>query len=166
MRGVVAHFRELDALVEAIEALKAERFEKVTVYTPTPRHEIAEAVKPPISPVRRVTLIAALAGATFGYWVAIWTSEYWPLVVGGKAFGSWIPYTIISFEMMVLVGGLATVGAMFYYARIPRLVAAVGYDPRFSMADFGIWVEDDPGRLQHAEDLLRRAGATEVRGER
>lgn len=166
MRGVVANFRELDALCDAIEALKKEKYQKVTVFTPTPRHEIEEAVKPPRSPVRRVTLIAALAGATFGYWIAIWTSEYWPLVVGGKAFGSWIPYTIISFEMMVLVGGLATVGAMFYYAGIPRLVATVGYDPRFGMGDFGIWVEDAPEKLAAVEALMRQHGATEVRGER
>ena len=46
---------------------------------------------------------------TFGYWIAIWTSDYWPLVVGGKAIASWIPYTIIGFEVMVLVGALATV---------------------------------------------------------
>lgn len=165
MRGVVARFRELDSLCEAIEDLKREKFERVTVYTPAPRHEIMDAVKAPTSPVRRVTLISALAGATFGYWVAIWTSEYWPLVVGGKAFGSWIPYTIISFEMMVLVGGLSTVAAMFYYSRIPRLVTTVGYDPRFSMSDYGIWVEDAPERLQAAESLLRRHGAVEVRGE-
>jgi hypothetical protein len=166
MRGIVAHFRELDSLCEAIEDLKKEKYQHVTVYTPTPRHEIDDAVKPPTSPVRRVTLISALLGATFGYWVAIWTSEYWPLVVGGKAFGTWIPYTIISFEMMVLIGGLSTVGAMFYYAGIPRLVATVGYDPQFGMNEFGIWVEDTPERLPAAEALLKRHGASEVRGER
>jgi hypothetical protein len=165
MRGLVAHFRELDALCGAIEDLKKERFDKVTVYTPTPRHEIEHAVAPPRSGVRRYTLIGALCGATFGYWVAIWTSEYWPLVLGGKAFGSWIPYTIISFEMMVLVGALSTVAGMFINSRIPRLVATVGYHPRFSGSDYGIWVEDAPERLSAAEALLRRHGASEVRGE-
>jgi hypothetical protein len=165
MRGLVAHFRELDALCEAIEDLKKERFDNVTVYTPTPRHEIEHAVAPPRSGVRRYTLIGALCGATFGYWVAIWTSEYWPLVLGGKAFGSWIPYTIISFEMMVLVGALSTVAGMFINSRIPRLVATVGYDPRFSGGDYGIWVEDTPERLPQAEALLRRHGAAEVRSE-
>jgi hypothetical protein len=166
MRGIVAHFRELDALVDAIEDLKKEKFQHVTIYTPTPRHEIDAAVKAPPSPVRRVTLITALLGATMGYWVAIWTSEYWPVVSGGKAYGTWIPFTIISFEMMVLVGGLSTVAALFYYARIPRLVATVGYDPEFGMSDFGLWVEDAPERLPAAEALLKRHGASEVRGER
>jgi hypothetical protein len=164
MRGVLANFKELDALCEAIEGLKKEKFTQVTVYTPTPRHEIEDAVAAPMSPVRRFTLIGALLGATFGYWVAVWTSEYWPLQVGGKAIASWIPYTIIAFEMMVLVGGLATVAGMFINSRIPRLTSTIGYDPRFSHGDYGIWVEDAPERLSAAEALLRKHGASEVRG--
>ena len=42
-------------------------------------------------------LIGGLLGVTFGYWVAIWISDYWPLVVGGKPVASWVPYTIIGF---------------------------------------------------------------------
>jgi hypothetical protein len=164
MRGVLANFKELDSLCEAIEGLKKEKFTQVTVYTPTPRHEIEDAVAAPMSPVRRFTLIGALLGATFGYWVAVWTSEYWPLQVGGKAIASWIPYTIIAFEMMVLVGGLATVAGMFINSRIPRLTPTIGYDPRFSHGDYGIWVEDAPERLRAAEALLRKHGASEVRG--
>jgi hypothetical protein len=166
MRGLVAHFKELDSTCEAIEALKHERFEQVTVYTPTPRHEIEHAVHPTPSPVRRFTLIGALLGASFGYWVAIWTSDYWPLVTGGKAIASWIPYTIIAFEMMVMVGALSTVAGMFINSRIPRLTMTVGYDPRFSGGDYGIWVEAPPERLGQAEALLKRHGAVEVRGER
>ena len=55
------------------------------------------------------TLIGGLLGASFGYWIAIWSSDYWPLVVGGKAIASWIPYTVFGFELMVLIGSLATV---------------------------------------------------------
>jgi hypothetical protein len=165
MRGIVAHFRELDSLCHAVEDLKKENYRRVTVYTPTPRHEIEHAVGAPTSVVRRFTLIGALSGATFGYWVAVWTSDYWPLVVGGKAFASWIPYTIIAFEMMVLVGSLATVAGMFVNSRIPRLVSSVGYDPRFSGGDYGIWVEDSPERLAAVERLMQKHGASEVRGE-
>ena len=71
-------------------------------------------------------------GVTFGYWIPIWISDYWPLVVGGKAIASWVPFTILGFEVMVLVGGLATVFAMFGFAGIPRLTMTVGYDARFS----------------------------------
>src|SRR5215213_5221205 len=124
--GVLAAFRELDAAVDAIEDLRNQKITQFTVYTPTPRHEIEHALQPPPSPVRKYTLIGGALGVTFGYWMAIWTSEYWPLVVGGKAVASWIPYTIIGFEVFVLVGALSTVAAMFIHSRIPKIVATVG----------------------------------------
>ena len=166
MQGVIGAFRELDAAVHAVEELKKSRIGDVTVYTPTPRHELEEALGNPPSPVRRFTLVGGLLGVTFGYWISIWSSEYWPLVTGGKAIGSWIPYTIIGFEVFVLVGALSTVFGMFYVSRIPRLTMTVGYDPRFSHGDFGVWVECPPDKLAAAEDLMRRHGAVEVRGER
>ena len=166
MQGVLAAFHELDAAVHAIEELKQKRIGDVTVYSPTPRHELEEAVGSPNSPVRRFTLVGGLCGVTFGYWIAIWTSNYWPLVTGGKAIASWIPYTIIGFEVMVLVGCLSTVFGMFYVNRIPRLTMTVGYDPRFSHGDYGVFVATPPDRYDAAEQLLRRHGAAEVRGER
>ncbi|MBW7933914.1 MAG: DUF3341 domain-containing protein [Gemmatimonadaceae bacterium] len=166
MRGVLGHFKELDSAVEAITELKTARLGDVTVFTPTPRHEFEVAVAPPTSPVRLYLLIGGLAGCAFGYWIAIWASAYWPLVVGGKAIASWIPYTIFGFEVFVLVGALSTVVGLFIHSRIPRLTMMVGYDPRFSQGDYGIWVECAPDRLASAEALLRKHGAVEVRGER
>ena len=111
--GVLGSFKEIDAAVAAIGELRRQRYSEITVYTPTPRHEFEHALEPPESPVRRFTLIGGLLGATFGYWIAIWSSEYWPLVVGGKAISSWVPYTIFGFEVMVLIGSLATVFGLF-----------------------------------------------------
>jgi hypothetical protein len=166
MPGVLGAFRELDAAVQAIEELKQKRLGEVTVYTPTPRHEIEHAVGAGPSPVRRFTLLGGLAGATFGYWIAIWVSDYWPLVVGGKPVASWVPYTIFGFEMMVLFGGLSTVVGLFINSRIPRLTMTVGYDPRFSHGDYGIWVECSPADAAAASAVLRESGAVEVRSDR
>ena len=166
MRGVLGAFRELDAAVSAIEALKERKLGEVRVFSPTPRHELEHALDPGPSPVRRFTLIGGLAGATFGYWIAIWASDYWPLVVGGKAIASWVPYTVFGFEVMVLVGGLSTVVGLLINARVPRLTMMVGYDPRFSHGDYGIWIECPPEKASEAESLLRENGAVEVRRER
>lgn len=166
MRGVLGAFRELDATVSAIEALKESKIGEIRVFTPTPRHELEHAIDAGPSPVRRFTLIGGLVGAMFGYWIAIWVSDYWPLVVGGKAIASWVPYTIFGFEMMVLIGGLSTVVGLLINARVPRLSMMVGYDPRFSHGDYGIWVECAPEKASTAEGLLREHGAVEVRRER
>lgn len=166
MAGILGVYRNLDSLVSSIEELKRQKFGDLDVYSPAPRHELEEAVKPPISRVRVFTLIGGLLGVSFGYWVAIWTSEYWPLVVGGKAIASWIPYTIIGFEMFVLIGALSTVAGMFINSRLPRLTLQVGYDKRFSSGSYGIFVRCAPDRVSAAEALLRQYGAEEVRSER
>ena len=158
MQGVIAAFSELDSAVHAIEDLRKQNFSDITVYTPTPRHELEEALGNPQSPVRRFTLIGGLLGVTFGYWVAIWISDYWPLVVGGKPVASWVPYTILGFEVMVLVGGLMTVYAMFGLSHIPRLTTTVssGFCPRVDRL-----TSTAPGvtRTESAIGSARRASA-------
>jgi hypothetical protein len=166
MQGVIGAFSELDSAVHAIEALRTQDFKDIAVYTPTPRHELEEAIAAPRSNVRRFTLVGGLLGVTFGYWIPIWISDYWPIVVGGKPIASWVPYTIIGFELMVLIGSLSTVFGMFALARLPRLTLTVGYDPRFSHGDFGVWVAAGPDRAPQAAELLRSNGAVEVRNER
>ena len=165
MQGVVGAFHEIDTTVAAIEDLKKKKLGEVTVYSPTIRHELEHAIDAPQSVVRRFTLIGGLLGVSFGYWVAIWSSTYWPLVVGGKAIASWIPYTIIGFEVMVLVGALSTVAGMFINSRIPRLSTTSGYDARFSGGYFGIFIACDADKAGQAEELLRHHGAVEVRRE-
>jgi anaerobic C4-dicarboxylate transporter len=87
-------------------------------------------------------------------------------VVGGKAIASWIPYTIIGFEVMVLVGALSTVYGMFILSRVPKITQTIGFDERFTGGHYGIYVETEPERLKEAEAVLRNSGAVEVRNER
>jgi hypothetical protein len=165
MPGVIGAFEHIDSAVEAIADLRQKKHNELTVYTPTPRHEFEHALEAPPSRVRIFTLIGGLAGATFGYWIAIWASRYWPIVVGGKAIATWVPYTIFGFEVMVLVGSLSTVFALFALSRVPRLTMTVGYDPRFSGGHFGIWVATPPDKAKEVAELLRKHGAVEVRHE-
>lgn len=165
MPGIIAAFEHIDSAVDAIEELRQKRYGDLTVYSPTPRHEFDHALEARPSRVRIFTLIGGLTGATFGFWIAIWASAYWPLVVGGKPIASWVPYTVFGFEVMVLVGSLATVFALFGLSRVPRLTKTVGYDPRFSGGHFGIWVEAAPEKAKEVAELLRRHGAVEVRHE-
>jgi hypothetical protein len=166
MQGVLGAFAEIDSTVHAIEDLKKQNFSDITIFTPTPRHEFDEVLDAPTSGVRKFTLVGGLAGLTFGYWIPVWISDYWPIVVGGKPIASWVPFTIIGFELMVLFGSLATVFGMFALSRLPRLTMTVGYDPRFSHGDYGVWVVAGPDRATEAADVLRKHGALEVRNER
>ena len=165
MLGVVGVFDDAGAAVAAIGEVKRRRWGNSTVYMPAPDHDVEHAVDAGPSVVRRFTLIGGLTGLTFGYWIPIWISRYWPLVVGGKAIASWIPYTIIGFELTVLIGGLSTVAGLFIASRLPRITTTIGYDPRFSGSHYGIWVECTADRAREVEAALRQAGAVEVRSE-
>ena len=59
-QGMLGAFRELDATCAAIEELKKKKVGEVTVFTPTPRHEIEHAMHSPMSKVRQFTLVGAL----------------------------------------------------------------------------------------------------------
>jgi hypothetical protein len=161
--GVVGVFGYLDDAVQALTELKRRGYTQLTVYSPVPRHELDAVLAKKESPVRLFTLVGGLTGVSFGFFYAIATSLDWPLVVGGKPIVSLPPYVVIGFETTILLGALVTVAGMLLNARLPRLGRAPGYDPRFSSDKIGIVAFGGPAQLDAAREVLRAAGAEEVR---
>jgi hypothetical protein len=171
---VLGVFAYVDTTVRALEELRARGYHDLTVYTPLPVHEIEEVLERdrPVSRVRLFTLIGGLTGIVSAFLLTIWSSMVWGMVTGGKfmqpAGGSIIgsslpPFFIIAFEMMVLFGGLATVIGMVVLGRLPRFSPSASYDPRFSNDRFGVAVHCAPERAASVHELLRNAGAEEVK---
>ena len=161
--GVVGVFGYLDDAVRALTELKRRGYTQLTVYSPVPRHELDAVLAKKESPVRLFTLIGGLTGVSFGFFYAIATSLDWPLVVGGKPIVSLPPFVVIGFETTILLGALSTVLGMFLNARLPRLGRSPGYDPRFSSDKIGIVAFGGPAQLDGAREVLRDAGAEEVK---
>jgi Protein of unknown function (DUF3341) len=162
---VVGIFGHVDTTTDAIGQLKARGFRDMTVYTPIPVHEIEDAVERdrPLSRVRLFTLIGGLTGTATGFFLTIWSSLKWGLVTGGKPIASIPPFVIIAFELTILFGGLCTVLAVLILGRLPRFRPSPGYDPRFTNDKFGVAVHCRPEDRQPVRELLREAGAEEVR---
>ncbi len=162
--GLLAAFLHVDAAADAIRAVRAMGIRDLTVYTPSPNHEIEEALGQRVSPVRLFTLIGGLSGCAAGFAMTIWMSYDWPVVVGGKPIASIPPYVIIAFELTILLGALSTVAAV---ALLSVLMGnpGVAYDPRFSDDQIGIFVPAPSDQADRVEQLLRSAGAVEVRHE-
>ena len=160
--GVFAH---VDTTVRALEELKAKGYHDLTVYTPVPLHEIEDVVERdrPVSRVRLFTLIGGLTGTVSGFLLTIWSSMQWNLVTGGKPIASIPPFVIIAFELTILFGGLATVIGMVVLGRLPRVRRSVTFDPRFTNDRFGVAVHCAAERSASVRDILRTAGAEEVR---
>ena len=162
--GLVASFIHVDAAVVAIRALRAKGYRNLVVYTPAPNHEIEEALEHGVSPVRLFTLIGGLTGCTAGFAMTIWMSYDWPLVVGGKTIASIPPYVVIGFELTILMGALSTVAAVALFSVLMGK-RGTPYDPRFSDDMIGVYVPTTHEQLGPIEQLLRSAGAAEVRHE-
>ncbi len=170
--GVFAH---VDTTVRALEELKAKGYHDLTVYTPVPVHEIEDVVERdrPVSRVRLFTLLGGLTGVGAGFFLTIWTSLQWGLVTGGKflQFGpdgaiigaSLPPFFVIAFELMILFGGIATLIGLVALGRLPRLAPSPSFDPRFTCDRFGVAVHCAPERSASVREVLRGAGAEEVR---
>ena len=162
--GVLAAFVHIDAAVDASRALRAMGQGNPVVYSPAPNHEIEEALNHRVSPVRLFTLIGGLSGCTAGFAMTIWMSYDWPVIVGGKPIASIPPYVVIGFELTILLGALSTVAAVALFSVLMGK-SGIAYDPRFSDDQIGIFVPVTGDQRASIEQLLRSAGAVEVRYE-
>ncbi|HWB43628.1 MAG TPA: DUF3341 domain-containing protein [Gemmatimonadales bacterium] len=162
--GVLASFIHVDAAADAIRALRARGIRNLTVYSAAPNHEIEEALEHRVSPVRLFTLIGGLTGCAAGFGMTIWMSYDWPTLVGGKTIASIPPYVVIAFELTILLGALITVAAVAFFSVVLGK-RGVPYDPKFSDDRIGIFVPAGRDLAGQVEQLMRNAGAEEVRHE-
>jgi hypothetical protein len=150
------------ATVGAIESLKRAGFHDLDVYSPVPSHEIEEAFQAGPSPVRVWTLVGGLTGVTLGYLMQIWMAYDWPLVVGGKPFASIPAYTIIAFELTILIGGVLTVLGLITHGIILAMRKPTAYRPSFTGGEFGCLVRCHVDQIPRVQEILQRSGCTEV----
>ncbi|MFI5279232.1 MAG: quinol:electron acceptor oxidoreductase subunit ActD, partial [Gemmatimonadales bacterium] len=68
--GVVGVFDTLDGALLALRELKSKGYANLTVYSPTPQHELDDVLDHGVSPVRVFTLVGALTGCAFGFFYA------------------------------------------------------------------------------------------------
>jgi molybdopterin-containing oxidoreductase family membrane subunit len=162
--GLLASFVHVDAASDAIRALRARGHRNMVVYSAAPNHELEEALEHRVSPVRLVTLIGGLTGCAAGFGMTIWMSHDWPVLVGGKTIGSIPPYVVIAFELTILLGALSTVAAVALFSVLSGK-RGIAYDPKFSDDQIGIFVPASGDQAGPVEQMLRSAGAVEVRRE-
>jgi hypothetical protein len=105
-------FVEPGEAAQAIRALRAAGFARVRARMPAPYPEVVAALERPRSRLGVVSLSGAVLGLLLGVGLTVGTALDWPLVVGGKPVVSVPPFVVISFELTILVGGLATVAAL------------------------------------------------------
>jgi hypothetical protein len=160
--GVLGVFSHLDTAAGAIRRLRQEGY-LLTVYSPTPRHELEEALEAPESAVRIFTLMGAFTGSAAGAALAVWASLQWPLIVGGKEIVSLPAFSVIIFEVTILLGALSTVAGLFLTGRLPRIGRPEAlYHPSFSAGHFGVFAHVGTDRVDQVRTIMTESGSEEV----
>lgn len=158
--ALLALFARADDLRAAVDAVRA-RGLPCAVHSPVRDERLQAALEPAPSPVRFVTLAGFLAGAAAGLGLCAFTALRWRFVVSGKPVLAWVPFTVIAFELSILLGVLATFAGMLLLARLPRRRSAGTLPPSLTGDRFGLLV---PGGADDAlAAALRAAGAEDVR---
>ena len=160
--GVLGVFAHLDTASDAIRRLRQDGY-PLTVYSPTPRHELEEAIDPPESAVRIYTLMGAFTGSAAGAALAVWASLDWPLIVGGKEIVALPAFSIIIFELTILLGALSTVAGLFITSRLPKVGRPEAlYHPSFSGGHFGVFAHVASDRYEAVKTIMTESGSEEV----
>ncbi len=169
--GCWATFEYLDDFCHAIKELKKSGHSSISTHSPCPRHEIDDALESPASRVPFFTLFFGALGVITAYTFTSWTSVDWPLPVSAKPLISLVPYTIISFELMVLLGAYGTTLGVVSLIIIDRMklkfptsLEYKNYN-RFMDDRFGLIVRGDKAKIAEIKNILNKFQAEEVHEE-
>ena len=165
MPTLVGVFEQPLAVAELARQLRLRGYEDLEIYSPVPSHELDRALDEAPSRVRIFTLVGGLLGVVTGYALTIWMSYDWPIMIGGKPFASIPAYTVIAFELTILLGGLLTLLGLLAVGRMPwgRFgQSPATYRARFSAEEFGVVVSCDDRDVAEVEALFRANAAVEV----
>jgi hypothetical protein len=160
---VVATFSDPEVLLNAVVAVRAEDFRIYDVYSPYPIHGMDEAMGIRHSRLPWVTLVAGFFGLCLALGFQFYTTVLdWPLNVGGKPDNSTLAFVPISFELTVLIGGLATAAALLFRAQLfpgkkERLAVPGITDDKFALV-----LRKRTGDLRRAVAILEESGADSV----
>jgi hypothetical protein len=158
--GVLGAFAAPADAARAIRALRASGYEDVRAAMPAAYPEVMEALERPQSPIAFASLPGAAVGVASGFALTIGTSLVWNLVVGGKPVVSVPPFVVISFELAILVGSLATLAALLAGGLWGGRPRAFPPGAPFSGDRIGVFISGADAR--RAGEILRAAGADRV----
>lgn len=155
-------FSDPESALDAAGQLKGAGFAGLELLSPIPVHGADEVLGPKKSVIRRFTLFGGLFGATFGFVLAAGTAVLYAHPTGGRPIITIPPFLIITYEMTILFGILATVLGFFISARFPAIRERV-YVPQVAVDKFAVTVACDNDEVfGRAEKILRAAGAEDV----
>ena len=163
--ALIGSFKTAEGALGAVNALRQAGLTDAVLYSPVNSEELQVERSQTDTRLGFLAFGGAAAGAALGLLLTIHTSTQWPLMTGGQPIVSLPPFFVISFELTILFGVLATMLGLLWRIRWSKLDPKF-YDSRFSVNRFGVYVTCGRDRAEIVRRLLSTAGAEEVRDER
>ena len=160
---ILGIYDDEETLVHAAEKI-SKKVDIYDIYTPFPVHGLDDLLKIKRSWLPYVTFGAGAFGLLFALLFQSWVSAVdWPLNIGGKPFLSIPAFIPVAFEITVLFGALATVGAFFAVGKLFPSKKEVLFDQRQTCHKFVLAIEHGDYNADDVQKDLRELGATEVK---
>jgi len=169
--GILAEFDSPTDLVDAARRTTNAGYKKIDAYSPFPIEELAEAIGFHNNGVPLVVLFGGLLGCVGGYLLQYWIAAIsYPINIGGRPYNSWPAFIVVTFEMTILVAGLAAVFGMLALNGLPMPYHPVFNVPRFAFATrdrffliiFSSDAKYDPVETRHFLENLEPRSISEV----
>jgi hypothetical protein len=136
--GVLAEFESIEALIEAVRAVRREGYTRLDAYTPAPVEELADELGYHRSRLPWVVFAGALTGCVTGFLMQHYCAAIsYPLNIGGRPLFSWPAWIPITFEMTILIGAITAILAMLGMNGLPQ-----PYHPLFNVERFACASKD------------------------
>lgn len=130
--GMLAEFRDGDALLEAARAARKDGWPDVEAYAPFALEGLDEAVGMRRNRVPLLALLGGLAGGAGTYFLQWYSAVVdYPINVGGRPLHSWPTFLPATFEITILGAALAAGIGMLVLNGLPQL-----YHPLFALEEF------------------------------
>ena len=156
--NAIGLFHDPDAALAAAGRLKHEGFAGLDLISPIPLHGAEEVLGKKQSVIKRFTFFGALFGGLAGFALAAGTAVLYLHPTGGRPIIPIPPFLIITYEMTILCGILATVLGFLVSARLPVIRERV-YVPEAAVDRFAVTVAcDDLEHARRAAAILQEAG--------
>ena len=161
--STIGLFATPEEALAAAGKLKGAGFAAPAVMSPIPLAAAEEVLGKKKSVIKRFTLCGAILGGVAGFALAAGTAVLYLHPTGGRPIIPFPPFLIITYEMTILFGILATVIGFLISARLPA-IRERAYVPEAAVDRFAVAVScANEERCERATAILREAGAEAVR---
>ncbi|MEO8666814.1 MAG: quinol:electron acceptor oxidoreductase subunit ActD [Ignavibacteria bacterium] len=167
--GLAALYNTPNEIIEAASVVAGKGYEKFDVYTPYPLHGMDDAMGMGESRIGRVSFAAGITGTCLALLMIGWmTGIDYQNIIGGKPFFSLPPSIPITFEVTILLTGIATVfGMLILFSKLPKINSPLNDTPfmkNVSSDKYGLVIKADDDKFiePDVKNLYLSTGAYDI----